>query len=263
MATPTNHQSRGVTTPFASYVCAVTQFLSSTDLCLLDRVSQSDHAALDALWATCEAKCRGLLPVHELRRGTGTGGGNPRDTAYLWSVAHAVVTRWTDTLQQASSSAYVCQSFTLQPHGCLHCNIPKRHEYHNSEYVVSASYKAITHAIGTSGEDQRGCMHLRQIWLDATGIPIHQQNYEQIGPNGSNLPTTLLHVLIRLGPQIHHVFLKSPHRFWDPFVEVWVALGVMPRIPISTAMSNMEMRHALTSKWHNVVQFISSTFALE
>jgi hypothetical protein len=252
MATPMHHPSRGVTTPCASFVCAVTQFLSSADLRHLNQVCHTDHLALDSLWNTCATKCKGQLPVLELR----SADSNPRDTAYLWSVAHAVVTRWTETLRQA---AYVVQSFMLQSHGCLHCDTD-RYLYHNSEYVITVAGKGkpIQHDVGTSGEIQRTCKHLQQIWLDATGVPIQQPGVraQQFGAAARSVPTTLLHVLIRLGPQIDCCFISPIGECMDPFVEMWMALGVMPRIRIDASMVASETREELVLNWPTVFEFI-------
>jgi hypothetical protein len=252
----------GVTTPIASFVCAVTQFLSSTDLSRLNRVCRTDHLALDSLWNTCATKCKGQLPVLELRRGTEAGGGgcNPRDTAYLWSVAHAVVTRWIQRLNQTAMSS-VCHSFMLTSHGCTHCR-PMSWPCHNTEYVVSASrhIEGDTHAITTASDDHLTCPHLRRIWFDATGIDIQQafvtnSRFQIYGPRSLSLPSTVLRVLICLGPQIAYTFLTHKPLL-EPFADVWFSLGVMPQMPITTSMLPADIQDKLQFKWHNLVTFV-------
>lgn len=270
----------GVTTPFASYVCAVTQFLSSADLCHLDRVSRTDHAALDALWRLCECKCKGQLPIQELRRGQGpfdtqchwSHGDdfrtlNPRDTAYLWSVAYRSLLHWTESFSK--DSGWHCASFLLQPHPCLQCDATNSH--HGSEYVVEPRRR---HYLHVSSEEQLTCLRLHHLWLEATGIPLlvrddksgvavssdsrYGSQFEvesKITPTPRTLAATVLRLLICLGPHLAYVYIGDMSCV-DPFVQLWIELGVMPRIPLCMPMYTSDTHKQLCDKWHTLVEFI-------
>jgi hypothetical protein len=252
----------GATTRIASFLCALTQFLGASDLCQLDRVSLSDHLALDGLWNTCDSKCKGQLPVQELR----SGHSNPRDTAYLWSVAHARVMQWTQKLEvHGLREGSVSQSFMLHPHGCMRCDRGVN-QGHNSEYVVEVRWSALklSHFIGSASDEHLVCPHLQRIWFDATGIlPTPDQSsknyrFHAQGPMvaPTSIPTTLLRVLIALAPQMRYTFVSKCELFQDAFIDLWVTLGVLPHIPVCTSMLTHIQQDQLVQKWKSAVELI-------
>lgn len=238
----------GVTTPFASYVCAVTQFLSSTDLFQLDRVCRNDHRALDALWTTCEAKCKGQLPVQELR----SGHSNPRDRAYHWSVTWRAAHQWVQTLSNASvSNGDVFQSFMTQPHPCKRCH--QMHTFIGKSYGNAREYSLIFpqagafHEIGPDHQMPDPCEYIKQ---EAVCLGFETKL-------ATVIPTlSFIRALVHLPvDNLHYTFIH-PQEINATFVHLWFRLGVFARLPLWGVWFPSDERRSLSETYHDAIDWI-------
>jgi hypothetical protein len=245
---PIPMHAAGVTTPLASFLCAMTQFFCSADLCQLDRVCRTDHLALESLWNTCATKCKGQLPVQELR----SGNSNPRDRAYHWSVTWRAVHQWVQTLTNASgSNREVLQSFMTHPHPCKRCH--PRHTFGNSygnarEYsLVFPQSGAIHHNIGPGHRMPYPCEYLKQ---EAVCLGFDTQL-------ATATPTlSFIRALVHLPvDNLHYTFIH-PQEINATFVHLWFRLGVFARLPLWGYWVPDDERRSLSETYHNAIDWI-------
>lgn len=243
---PSKGSSRGVTHPVATFVCAVTQFLSSSDLCQLDRVCHADHRTLDTLWNTCAAKCQGQLPVPLLRLSNsdredredreprdahaGSDGGlllthHPRDTAYLWSVAWKAVKQWIDrALDDGPYGTDNILFLRLHHCRCAWCNGRVFPRYNTIFRVhVQEFRQCMWYGMGCrqAWSEPDDCPYLRDLWIDVYDETKHQ------------CTTALLRVLLLLGPFLASAEVGPIPGARPAFVDLWFNIGVQPRIPLA------------------------------
>lgn len=234
--------SRGVTHRVSSFVTALTQFLDASDLCRLDRVCCEDHAALDALWNTCAAKCNGHVPLAVLRlqssdpRGGGEDRHHPRDTAYLWSVAWKQVNAWFHAVRSENrscafgSSVDLVLSLRLRHEGCLYCQhliyMDHRTFFHVHEFRQNLLYGAGFQAGSLWNHTLNECRYLHNLWI---GVCDEKRNMDR---STTACTTALLRVLLVLGPHIGSVQVGEISGARPSFIDLWVGIGVLPRIPL-------------------------------
>jgi hypothetical protein len=231
--------SRGVTHRIASFVTAVTQFLEASDLYHLNRVSWEDHTALDTLWNTCAAKCKGQLTLPTLRLPSSDGGllltHHPRDTAYLWSIAWKEVKQWLDmALYEKPHGTDNILLLRLHHCRCASCSgrsgrvFPRYNTiFQVQEFRQCMWWKSgLWYGMGCRGWDNPDdCPYLRDLWIGVYDETKHQ------------CTTALLRVLLLLGPLLKSAEVGAIAGARPAFVDLWFNLGVLPRIPLAYTRS--------------------------
>jgi hypothetical protein len=243
-----------VTEQIGSFLCALTPFMTSSDIRVLARVTRLDHAHTDAMWSLCASLCHPktkvqptYLGAQALRHGTMP----PFCRSYLWSVAASRVQEWLDCLASLQSGGRCCIGFMTIKR--CRCALRSRcSSFVRCEYTVGGDHRRHSFELDTKGES--GCTHtigpyfpscpwLQSDWrvvydvLFPLGRPEVQGNLSSaFSMRKCPAPPSLLLMLIHLGEEMDHVYVNSP-KVVDQLIFVWFTLGVAPRLRLKACFS--------------------------
>lgn len=239
----------GVSCAFPSFVCAMTQFLDSSDLRQLECVSRADKTALDTLWRTCARLYQGygVIPpcVHLLReQPTVAMGPLAMSRPYLWSIACLRIQSYLQTCEGHSHSL----SFLIRnEHSLANSHCDKRCPFYSDwdEYVLDLTDRTditnirhwVSPGTGNFLHHALTCRRLQYIW----GPDI----LNRVFPRSTTTTTTtykareiaptLLRVLVRNGLDLSYCYVPRV----QPWATLWFTLDVAPRLPLHQ-MSDQE-----------------------
>lgn len=253
----------GITPQFPSFVCALTQFLGSSDLRQLERVSKTDKTALDTLWNTCARLYQkyGETPpcVRLLRQQAAGDTASPGGPSlamcrpYLWSIACARIQSHFRTC-----GAHVCSFLVQDETAHVYCRNDCPFCHYFDEYVIRnvISGSRLRHHItpgshtyppSPSDRDRDNdkhaltCGRLRYMWGQDILNRVLGAN-ATTGHNASKIAPVLLWVLIRHGEDMTYCYIFNAKQW----ATLWFALDVAARLPLYNRFGEMGILQAET-----------------
>jgi hypothetical protein len=233
----------GVTQPITAFACAVTQFLTSTDLQQLQQVSRQDLRSTTKIWNESEA-----LLVAVTKKSTGTRTNNGLDTGCGGSCLLHVL-RHPDQPQQRdwcvayawSQAIRVVERCVDQCIACVWINFGVNH--HRLD-VSPADFIQI-HLSKTLRDDRSmievmhrhgGVPHPLDAWIQgvlAPLDPVHEYYFSNVRATLTRHQAVvfLLELFQCFGEQLNFVYITNP-REAASVIPLWFDLGIAPRLPL-------------------------------
>jgi hypothetical protein len=237
---------KGVLAPMQGYEGAMTMFLESSDLVVLEQVSRHDHRQLQVLWRTCESLCgfddpnspRAIPLLRNLEEVM-----RPLCRPYVWTVAHKTFTEW--YCECIGKSRHACMAWMMDLSASPMC--PKEMECHCggldwSAYEVRPHEHTLTphYPFRDNPEDddmsptvcrRYSCGRLQSVW--AHWYANAPRGFIKCLP-GRSLTSTMLEVVVDMGLSFHYIWLNHQERMLDPTILMWFSLGIAPKLHIDS-----------------------------